>query len=142
MTNLDEKVKNEIVDAQIKYLRKEQPNNLINYDSLKGYLSEAIREYFPEDLLNKEPDYDLLMKLEKIETKNWKGEPMSYGSGNAIRLRHAITTALDLNLSFGDKITNKQFVEFYNNPNSLKTRNYGMKSQKLLRDYLTKKGLI
>ena len=142
MKNIDEKVKNEIVNIQIKYLRENQPSELINYDSLKGYLSKAISEYFPNDLLNEFPDYDLLKDLETINTKNWKGEPMSYQSGNVVRLKNAII--IGLNLNFGHKITNKEFVELYKlaEDSKGKIRNYGEKTHKLLKEYLTRKELI
>jgi hypothetical protein len=141
MKNIDERVKNELVDAQIKYLKEKQPSELINYGSLRKYLSESISEYFPDDLLNKTPDYNLLNELDNIKTENWKGEAMSYQAGRVARLVNKIK---DTSKTWrnDEEMTNKEFVEFYKIAQNGKIYNYGAKTHQLLKDYLTKKNLI
>ena len=158
MTNITDKVKEEIVERQISHIKKKGVSDLINYKSLKKYLGEAIdgdlagilkrylNEYnnSPHSLQNRANELNKKMDLLVLK-KLGDGA----GKGSVARLWQAANLLEDI--QFGRYPTNQRLLDFYNeaeknlhenNYKHFSIRNYGIRSHKLLETYLTQKGLI
>ncbi len=131
--NLTNRLKQKIVKTQIDFIKKKHPNDLINYDTLRSYLTESLKENFSEEaIMDEEIDYRLLNNLEEADK----------GKGTRFRLLRAVRTKNNLNR--GLMIKNKNFVDFYEmvEIKGVWPRNYGEKSHQLLGKYLMKKELL
>lgn len=133
---LTDKMKGEIVESQINLIKENDKNGIINYESLKRYLTEGINEYFSGDgCLNEEVDYILMKQIEK-----------EIGGKKFARLDFIIRCQNDFP---SNNFKNKDLLNFYNKAEqSLKTRgffrirNYGHGCHGLLTAYLKAKALI
>jgi len=139
---LTHRVKNEIVERQVNFLKVNYHNELINYDKLGEYLREGLEGYSSkEGELNEKVDFELLKNLDK-GNKN----TISRMCNAAMEVNHILFKkglVLD-KIIYRDDIRDIHLVRLYrhNQKEGRGIRNYGLKTSKLLEDYLTKKELI
>lgn len=125
---LTDRIKKEIVNKQIKFLKDNYPNELINYNKLEEYLSEALRGYSSKKLeINERVNLKLLRNLQ------------DENSTTAAKLFQTVN-----NIPLKGDVPDKHLITFYENNKEalMKIKGYGEKTQQLLIDYLIKKGII
>lgn len=138
---LTDRVKQEIVERQISFLKVNHPNELVNYDKLGEYLRESLEGYSSKNgEMEERVDVNLLKELE---------------NGNLKLISRMFNAAIDLNNSLVkkglacDRIIQRGEVKdlhlmrlYRHHEEGREIRNYGERTAKLLVKYLTKKGLI
>jgi len=126
---LSDKLKNEIVESQIKEIKKDG-NKTLNYEIFQAYLEKGISNVFQTLSGN----LDNLEELQGSIDRNLLESLEDPSSGSASRLYHGAKAE--------GIYTNKQLLESYKSQDLLKFRNVGMKPFNLAGRYLTKKGFI
>jgi|GEM_PF-1811185 len=139
---LTDRVKQEIVERQISFLKVNHPNELVNYDKLGEYLRESLEGYSSKNgEMNEKVDLELLKSLE---------------NGNSKIISRMFNVAMDVNNSLFkkglalEKVTYREDVKDahlirlykYHEEDGREIRNYGEGTSQLLKAYLIKKGLI
>lgn len=128
---LTDRIKNEIVTRQIKFLKSNYPNELINYNTLKKYLSESLKNYSSKKLeINETVDFELLKNLQEGKSR--------------VTARLFDAAMYINNISYRYDVKDKHLITLYENNKEARkwSRGYGVKTSELLVKYLTKKGLI
>jgi hypothetical protein len=140
---LTDKIKEEIIEAQIGYLKKDHPEKLFlftNYSNLRESLTKALNQYLkdnslPEDAIKEKVDYTLIKQLNQ-----------NLGGRVSRRLINCIISNIDVKSS--SELENKDLLGFYNlaevalAQGRYLPRQYGKKSHELLEQYLKEKKLI
>lgn len=140
---LTDRVKQEIVERQIGFLKVNYPNELVNYDKIGEYLKESLEGYsLKNGEVNEKVDLELLKNLE---------------NGNQNIISRMFNAAMDVNNSlvkkglvwdrtiiYREDVKDMHLIRLYkyNKEEGREVRNYGKGTAQLLEAYLTKKGLI
>src|SRR5574344_2547381 len=89
MKELTDRVKQEIVERQISFLKVNHPNELVDYDKLGEYLRESLEGYSSKNgEMNERVDLELLKSLE---------------NGNSNTISRMFNVAMDVNNSLFKK---------------------------------------
>lgn len=139
---LTDRVKQEIVERQISFLKVNHSNELVNYDKLGEYLRESLEGYSSKNgETNEKVDLELLKSLE---------------NGNSKIISRMFNVAMDVNNSlfkkglvlerviYREDVKDSHLIRLYkyNEEDGREIRNYGKGTSQLLEAYLIKKGLI
>ena len=127
---LSDKLKNEIVESQIKEIKKDG-NKTLNYEIFQAYLEKGISNVFQTLSGN----LDNLEELQGSIDRNLLESLEDPSSGSATRLWNAI-------IYEGKQHTNGQLLESYKSKDLLKYRQVGINSFNLAGKYLKEKGFI
>ncbi len=128
---LTDRIKNEIVETQIEFLKTNYPDEGIDYNKLKVQLNEGLQAYSSKNReINELVDFKLLRKLQDGNSKL-----TSRLFGAAMQLNH---------ISHAEDLKDKHLLALYEQDRGARNyvRNYGEKTSQLLVKYLTKKGFI
>ncbi len=139
---LTDRVKQEIVERQISFLKVNHPNELVDYDKLGEYLRESLEGYSSKNgEMNERVDLELLKSLE---------------NGNSNTISRMFNVAMDVNNSlfkkglvlerviYREDVKDSHLIRLYrySEEEGREVRNYGNGTSKLLEAYLIKKRLI
>jgi len=128
---LTSKLKEEIVETQIDFIKNKYPNDLINYDILKSYLIESLNDY-PKSFDKNSVDIDFLNSLG--------------GKSNKVATR-LLNEIKKYYYSYKNEETpflkNSHLLEAFKDKRGFRIGSHaGKKSWELLEKYLVKKNLI
>jgi hypothetical protein len=142
---LTDKMREEIVKAQINFIQKNHPYFLTgNGELLQEYLTEGLNEYSSEIVsVNSKVDMKLLESLQD-GNKTTASKLINAAMINNFLIK-AGREIIDFDeTNFDESIKDRHLVALYKKDEHARRYivNYGPKTSKLLSDYLTKRGLI
>lgn len=128
---LSDRIKNEIVEKQIEFLKTNYPDESTDYNVLKERLAESLKDYSSSNNnINELVDFKLLRNLQ---------------GGNSKVTSRLFGAAMSFNhLPHAEDLKDKHLLALYEQDRGARNyvRNYGEKTSQLLAKYLIKKGLI